>query len=104
MPTSRKAWPNDDDDNDDVGYLDLGELARYSGLSISSLRRYLRDPEHPLPHYQVRGAGNTRGRVLVSKREFDAWVCSFAPAPATHEEPVPDPGPDVRWIRRAFGR
>jgi hypothetical protein len=106
MPTSRKAWPSDDDDNDDVGYLDLGELARYSGLSISSLRRFLRDPDNPLPHHRVRGAGKARGRLLVRKAEFDAWVRAFAPAapdaPAT--KPGPDPVPDVRWIRRGFGK
>ena len=103
MRIRKAAGINDDDDNDDdVGYFDLDRLSRYSGLSLSSLRRYLRDPDHPLPHHEVRSAGKTRGRVLVRKDEFDAWVRSFAPAPAA--EPVTDPVTDVRWIRRAFGK
>lgn len=92
---------DDDDDND--GYLDLARLARYSGLSLSTLRRYLHDPEHPLPHYDVRLSDKARGRVLVRKSEFHAWVRSAFPA-APAADPTPDPAHDVGWIRRAFDK
>lgn len=89
--------PTDQGRDNEDRYFDLDGLARYSGLSVSSLRRFLRDPDNPLPHHQVRGAGKTRGRIIVSKREFDAWVRAFRPS--SPDEPPP---PDVRWIRKAF--
>jgi len=93
---------DDDDDDKDVGYFNLDRLVRYSGLSRSTLRRYLHDAEHPLPHHEVRIAGKTRGRVLVRKTEFDAWMRAFNPT--SRAEPTPDPITDTRWIRRAFGK
>lgn len=72
-----------DNDDDDVGYFDLDRLAKYSGLSLSTLRRWLKHKDHPLPHYRI------GGRVLVNKREFDQWVARFKPAAA----------PDLSWIR-----
>jgi hypothetical protein len=60
-------------------YFDLAGLAVYCGLSTKTLRRYMDDPNHPLPTHHVRSSVNDRGRVLVSKREFDAWVASFPP-------------------------
>jgi Helix-turn-helix domain len=86
--------PSQDRRDDDDHYLDLTGLARYSGLSPSTLRRYLRDPEHPLPHHYIRGTGKARGRLLFRKAEFDAWVRGAAPPPP----------PDVGWIRKAFDK
>ena len=91
---------DDDDDNGTIGYFDLERLVRYSGLSLSTLRRYLKVPVDPLPHLVVRSPGRAtgRGRIVVRRDEFDAWMArTFAPpAPAT-------PGkPDVSWIRRAY--
>ena len=63
---------------DDDRYFDLNGLADYSGMSVRTLRRYLVDREHPLPHHYIRAAGKGRGRCLVYKREFDAWVRGFA--------------------------
>jgi hypothetical protein len=80
---------------DDERYFDLPKLAAYSGLSVATLRRYLADPNNPLPHHHVRQAGKARGRLLVSKREFDAWVRGFTP----QDDPT-----DVSWIRRRFGK
>lgn len=52
----------------DDGYLPLGELATYSGLSVRTLQALLVDADHPLPHYRF-------GRKIVVKRsEFDAWA------------------------------
>lgn len=55
----------------DDGYLGLRALARYSGLSVRTLRRYLHDPAQPLPHYRI------GGRVLVRRSDFDAWAARF---------------------------
>jgi hypothetical protein len=49
-------------------YLGGHKLVTYSGLSERTLRRYFKDPNHPLPHYRV------NGRVLVRKSEFDQWI------------------------------
>ncbi len=62
---------------DTKGYLPLKTLARYSGLSVRTLRGYLSHPAHPLPCYRV------GGKVLVKKSEFDAWMEGF------RTEPVP---------------
>ncbi len=52
-------------------FLDLRALAEYSHLSIRTLARHLGDPEHPLPHYKV------RGKILVRRSEFETWIQSF---------------------------
>jgi hypothetical protein len=53
------------------GYFSLRALSRYSGLSVRRLRDYLTDGNTPLPHYRV------GGKILVSRSEFDDWVCQF---------------------------
>lgn len=53
---------------EEPGYLDMRALAAYASCSVRWLRQRLRDPEHPLPHYRV------RGKVLVRRDEFDAWM------------------------------
>src|SRR5262249_50371051 len=52
-------------------YLSLRALATYSGLSVRTLRQYLVDPAHPLPHHRV------GGKVLVRRSEFDAWMAAY---------------------------
>jgi hypothetical protein len=61
-------------------YFDIEALADYSGLSPNTLRRYMADPVNPLPNHHVHGTGRDRGRTLIAKREFDAWVARFPPA------------------------
>lgn len=52
-------------------YLSLRDLAGVSGLSVTTLRGYLRDPVHPLPCYRV-------GRkTLVNWLEFQRWMTQF---------------------------
>jgi hypothetical protein len=63
-------------------YFDLEGLAAYSGLSEKTLRRYMTDPEHPLPNHYVKAGEKDRGKIFISKREFDAWVASFPPLKA----------------------
>jgi len=60
----------------DDGYLSLDELATYAGLCVRTLRRYLDDPRHPLPHYHI------GGRVLVKRSEYDEWAQPYHVAPA----------------------
>lgn len=65
---------NDTDDR----YLRLDELAAYSTISVSQLRRFSRDPVHPLPHHKI-------GRAVLYKRsEFDEWL-------REHEARTPKP-------------
>jgi excisionase family DNA binding protein len=47
-------------------YLDLRGLARYSALSVGTLRAHIREGQ--LPAYRV------RGKVLVRRSEFDRWL------------------------------
>jgi hypothetical protein len=52
-------------------FLSIPALVAYSSLSERMLRGFLRDPEHPLPHFRI-GA-----RVLVRRSDFDAWMQVF---------------------------
>lgn len=89
MASSDQPPPTRERDDEDR-YFTLTALTRYSGLSLSTLKRFLRDPEHPLPHHPVRAAGTSRPRVLIAKKDFDAWVRAFRPArPA---------GPNASWL------
>ena len=88
--------------NDEDRYFDLAGLARYSGLSIRTLRRHMKAATNPLPNRHVRVAGKDRGRVLVSKREFDRWVESFAPLDQPRKPAAAQSVEEhaARWLRR----
>ena len=74
-------------------WLGLEALNEYSGLSVRSLRAYLTDPYHPLPHYRMKephviarkprqdGKGpktlTVTGKILVRRSDFDAWMQTF---------------------------
>jgi hypothetical protein len=75
-------------------WFDLEELAKYSSLSVRTLQRWIKDPERPLPHHQVQPAGKGRGRTVVSRHAFDAWMEQFAVK-------APEVG-DADWVRRGF--
>ncbi len=64
--------------DDEDRYLKLPELARYAGLSISTLQRYLKDAQHPIPSSRVGGS------VLVKRSAYDAWMAEaqVTPKPA----------------------
>jgi hypothetical protein len=53
------------------GYFTLQGLAKYADLSVVFLRRYLRDPDRPLPHYRM------GSRILVERAAFVEWVELF---------------------------
>jgi hypothetical protein len=55
-------------------YLPLKALAGYAGLSVRTLRGYLTDRVHPLPHYRF------GGRIVVRQSEFDEWARQFRTA------------------------
>jgi Helix-turn-helix domain len=55
----------------DDAYLPLVALSKYGGLSIRTLRSYLTDRTHPLPHFRV------GGKILVRRSDFDAWATQF---------------------------
>lgn len=60
--------------NPEAQYLSLKELSAYSSLSLSTLRTYLHDPQHPLPHYRL------PRKILVSTAEFDVWLQRYRQA------------------------
>lgn len=72
-------------------WLSLEALGRYCGLSVRSLRAYLMDPNHPLPHYRMKephviatAAGKRRtvsGKILVRRSDFDQWMQTYRYTP-----------------------
>jgi hypothetical protein len=77
-PQEPPSWRPADEDR----YFDLVSLAHYSGMSVRTLHRHVADPVNPLPTHHVTTSGKGRGKLLVSKREFDAWVARFPPVRA----------------------
>ena len=49
-------------------YLDLKNLSKYSGLSISFLKRKLGINLDTIRYF------NTGGKILIKKSEFDKWL------------------------------
>jgi len=87
---------NDTDDADRL--FDLPGLARYTGLSVRTLQRYIDDPVNPLPAHYVQRGGAGRGRHFVALRDFTRWVQSFPPQRARQAPPA-DPDA-VAWRRK----
>lgn len=62
-------------------YLGLAALAAYSGLSVRTLRAWLRHPLHPLPHYRVgaldRRAGRRGAKIVVRRSDYDTWAARW---------------------------
>lgn len=86
---------------DEELYFSIKSLAAHTGWSITTIERYMVDPQNPLPSHHVHTTGRDRGRVLIIKREFDAWVAQF---PARRGKPakaalVNDAAAIVRSIR-----
>jgi len=86
-------------------YFSMEELSRYSGLSLSTIKRGIRSRTNTLPHHTVHIGDNDRGRLLIYKREFDAWVRrggrSREPEPAESTAPG---DVDVSWIQRGLDK
>jgi hypothetical protein len=49
--------------------LSLEKLSAYSGISVRSLRTFLKDPIDPMPHYRPGG-----GKIYVRLGEFNTWM------------------------------
>lgn len=88
--------------HDDDRYYDIEGLARYSGLSVRTIRRYIDDPINPLPTHNLTQAGKDRGKTLIHKREFDAWVHRFPAARATVATPPRSLDEDERELLRTI--
>jgi len=50
-------------------YLTIKQLRTYSGFSERTLRSFLTDPVHPLPHFRV-----GRKAIRVKRADFDQWI------------------------------
>ncbi len=71
--------------------LSLKALSEYSGISVRSLRAFLTDPHHPLPHFRLREphviatkSGRPRtvtGKILVRRSDFDRWMQAYRYTP-----------------------
>jgi hypothetical protein len=48
--------------------MNLRHLSAHCDICIRKLRRFLKDPNHPLPHFKVDGT------ILVNIGEFKAWL------------------------------
>ena len=57
--------------NRDDYFMGVKELSAYCSLSVRTLRKYLCDPELPIPHFRP------DGKVLVKKSEFDGWMENY---------------------------
>ena len=56
-------------------WLDLQGLTRYAAVSERTLRAWIHSPVNPLPAVRV------RGKILVNRRAFDAWLRRHAVRP-----------------------
>jgi hypothetical protein len=65
-------------------YLPLKKLARYSGLSVRTLRTWLKHRATPLPHYRI------GGKLLIRRSDYDLWVSQFRARAATDVDHVVD--------------
>jgi hypothetical protein len=73
------------DETSDDSYLSLKALARYSGMSVRTLRSRLQSRSAPLPHFRI-GV-----KILVRRSEYDRWARQFRVAiPATAVDRVVD--------------
>ncbi|MCU1384339.1 MAG: hypothetical protein JWL71_3036 [Acidobacteria bacterium] len=55
-------------------YFTLRALSAYSGLSIRTLRDYLKHQGNPLPCYRP------GGKLLVKRSDFDRWMDGYRTA------------------------
>lgn len=58
----------------DPEYLDLKGLARYSSLSVGTLRVILARPGGP-PHYRP------GGKMLIRRSDWDSWIAQYRQNP-----------------------
>jgi excisionase family DNA binding protein len=55
-------------------WLTIRALCQYSGMSRKTISRWLNTTQHPIPHARV---GGVKGKVLVKRSEFDAWMAKW---------------------------
>jgi hypothetical protein len=55
------------------GFFALPQLAQWCGLSVRFLRKALRDPLHPLPHFRV-----TKKTIIVKGADFEDWLANYS--------------------------
>ena len=53
-------------------FMDLAEVARYLGVHINTIYKYIRDKKNPLPTFQI------SDRIIrVKKEELDKWIENY---------------------------
>ena len=54
-------------------FLSVSAAAKHASVSKDTIRAWIRDPEHPLPHYQpLRG-----GKILILLSELNGWIAQW---------------------------
>lgn len=95
MPTDQKTHATAGAIEDDDRWLTIEQLVDHLSMSEQTIRRYMADPDHPLPSRRPRSAGKARGLLRFSKRQVDAWMDSFG-----REEPPPTSIPSSTLDRK----
>jgi len=78
-----------------IGWLGLKEAATYASLSVSTLRRFLAHPEHPLP---ARMVGK---KLLIRPSDIDRWILEFPAARDDIDRMVDEVLHDVKEKQRS---
>lgn len=53
-------------------YLTMKQLSAYSGFGVRTIRNFLKDPSHPLPHFRIGFKA-----IRVRRKDFDEWIAKF---------------------------
>lgn len=64
-------------DGEQLEFMDVEEVATYLGVSISTVYRYIKDSDNPLPHFHILGK-----TLRVDRLELDRWLESYRNARA----------------------
>ncbi|NJD67776.1 MAG: hypothetical protein C3F12_04345 [Candidatus Methylomirabilota bacterium] len=71
LPSRQKTSQSDLSDLRDDSYLTLQEAASYTRLSVRTLRKWVRHPYRPLPHYKC------GGKLLFRRDQIDEWLHGY---------------------------
>lgn len=53
-------------------FLTLPDIAKYLGVHVTTIYRYIKDEKNPLPRFELNNK-----TILVKKNELDAWLENY---------------------------